>query len=293
MDGCGVQDDFGGDPEPGLSFLAKKAAFGYWLCPFMKPLSCLFAIFLTVPAMGAVSYFEDFGAERPDTVYPITDEGWNAFFSNSGTSGNASALIHNSGTTRGGLAEGASWPGNTTAYLFMQNQATAVRSDFFFYTTTGVSFVPPAVTTVSWNTNRSSFSFNGTDANVSSTLSLAVQIDSGSWYAVATNYSSSNTVSFTLNSATFQAITFGGAGSAMSIDTGSSATFASLFGSGQSVTGVGFYGSIAAGIPASTEPPVTAVARTLRLDNLSIVPEPGSVYLAGLSLLGLALKRRR
>lgn len=251
----------------------------------MKSFLFSLPVLVPFPMMGAVSYFEDFGAERADNVYPITDEGWSGFFSNTSTSGNASLLQQATGTTRGGLAEGTSWSGNTSAYLFIQNQATAIRSDFFTFTTTGVSFVPPATTTVSWDNNRTNFSFNASDSTISSTYYFALQIDSGSWYAVSTNYSSTNSVSFNLNTATFHSITFGGSGNPMSIDTGSTSTFATLLGSGQTVTGVGFYGSLAPG--------ATGVTRTVRIDNLSIVPEPGSMALAGLSLLGLGLRRRR
>jgi hypothetical protein len=248
---------------------------------------------LSAPAMGAISYFEDFGEERADGTYPYSVEDWSAFFSNTATSDNASAVIHNAGSTRGGIAEGTSWSGNTSSYLFIQNQPTGSRSDFFMFTSTGIDFVPSSGTTVSWASSRASFSFSSMNANASSTYHFALQINSGSWYAVTTNYSGSNNVSFNLNAATFYSITFGGVNEAMSIDTGSFSTFVSLFGSGQSVTGIGFYGTIAAGVPATTDPVALAVMRTLRIDNLSIVPEPGSAVLAGLSVLGLMLKRRR
>lgn len=77
----------------------------------------------------------------------------------------------------------------------------------------------------------------------------------------------------------------------MSLDTGTTYSFATLFGAGQSVTGIGFYGTIAAGIPASEG--VSATTRTLRIDNLSIVPEPGSMVLLGASLAGFGVRRRR
>ncbi|HVJ46176.1 MAG TPA: PEP-CTERM sorting domain-containing protein [Luteolibacter sp.] len=250
----------------------------------MKPFVFLLPVVLPLPAQ-AVSYFENFGSYA-DGTYLASTEGWTAFYSNSGATSNnlATALPNGSGTSRGGIADGASWAA-ADGYLFAQNTAGAPATDFFLHTTppplansTFASFVPASPsTTVSWNSNNGSF---GSAAN--GAYYFAVQVNSGSWYAVTTNYVATSSPSFNLNLANFYAISFAGAGAAMSINTGSTVTFASLFGSGEEVTGIGFYVD-----------DMAADARTLRIDNLRIIPEPGSLALTGLSVAGLILRRRR
>lgn len=240
---------------------------------------------LAVTSQAATIYTETF--TTPATSIGQASGTWRGYNS-----------ININGSTYGGMGitTGSAAPTGDSGnhYLYAQNNTPAGATttvDYFFHTTTATApaafdaFTPSEHVSLhaTWVQNT-----GGTVTGMSYYLTAQV---AGSWYAASTGgtgYSGSGAFSLDLLNAEWQAVTFI-PGTSLSLNTAGPSIHSSvLFASSESITGLGFYIKDLPG--ANVGPPNDY--RTIRFDNLSIVPEPGRSVLFALSL-GLMLLRRR
>ena len=239
----------------------------------IRGLSFLIPAFLAaLPLSGATIYNETF---ETSTFGSVND--WRGYNTPTG------AIV--TAPYGAGITTGSSAPG-TNRYMYAQNAISATTtSNYFLYSTSTVAaFAPSTYTglTASWAKNN-----GGSDIP---TYYLTVQVGS-SWYAANTAYTTGTaTVGSPLNLLTAQwyDLTFT-PNSALSLNTSSTRNYTSLFGAGQTITGLGFY---IANLPGSTS---GDQYRTIRFDDLVInaVPEPGRAMLMFFGAAFLVTRRRR
>lgn len=217
----------------------------------------------------------------PDNVRALGSGNWEGYIGNDTTAptvirNDSTAPSYNTGSHRAGTVNGSN--GTLTNYLFAQNQSNAPAGiDYFLYTTSNVTAFAP-------NEHPSlvaTWSRNG-DALVSGSFYyMTVQVG-GNWYASQTGFNTTTSVTFNFSTSLWSNLIIG---SSLAVGPTTS-TFNDLFGSGQQVTGVGFFID-----NLSTN---ASSSRTIRIDNINIesVPEP-SVALLGLIGAAAMVSRRR
>lgn len=258
----------------------------------------------TSPAPAAQLYLETFSSP---TTFGSSGT-WRGYNTSSATLAGP-PLYGNAGITssNAGASPITAPSGNTLdPYLFAQN-ATSTSStttvDYFFFTTVTTASASFANFTPSTPSSYSQLSATW-QQNTGGTMTgmkyyFTVQVG-GTWYGASTGDAgytgasapSSATYSLDLLNANWYAVNFS-AGSSMSLDpSGVSLTSSSLFGSSNSITGLGFYVKDFPG--ANT---TGSDFRTIRFDNLAInataVPEPGRCLLLATALGVFLLRRRR
>jgi hypothetical protein len=199
-----------------------------------------------------------------------------------------------------GITTGSSAPSGETGnrYLYAQSSTPnggTTTVDYFLYSSAATSsaslftnLVPADFTefSASWQQNASG-------AMTGMSYYLAVQVNDV-WYATSsfvTDGSLPNLRTLDLLDSDWYAISFL-EGTSMSLDTsGTALTSDSLFDSGESITGLGFYVKNMPG----ADPDNATDYRTIRFDNLTIAgaPEPSRSLLLVFSLGAIGFRRRR
>lgn len=199
-----------------------------------------------------------------------------------------------------GITTGATAPTAETGnpYLYAQNNTPSGATttvDYFLYTTSATSsaglftgLVPADYSefTASWQQNT-----GGTMTGMS--YYFAVQVD-GAWYATGSGTAdvpAQNLYSIDLLASSWYAVSLL-PGTSMALDTGATpVSSGTLFGPGETITGLGFY---VKNLPGASPSPAVDY-RTIRFDNLTIAgaPEPSRACLLALSLGLVFLRRRR
>lgn len=247
---------------------------------------------------GAIVYSNDFDNGNANTslvTSGISSVGWNTLYGNATTTTVTPDTI--GPQYRSGYGDGTSPSGQNpqlTDYIYVQKSADATTGsptdiDFIMRTndSTITPFAPSAYTslTAAWQRN------GGTVAG----HRFMVQTG-GAWYVSATNYTSTGagqSSSPLLNLLTTTWTNLDLSGGFLSIGSTSS-TYTSLFGSGQTITGIGFYIDNLTGANPPV-PPANAALHSFRLDTIVIegVPEPTSAALGLLGLSAFCFRRRK
>lgn len=169
-------------------------------------------------------------------------------------------------------------PSTSNGFLYAVNYQTA--NQIFAATETFSSIAP---TTISWKQGNSSTSVG---------VRLMIQ-SGGNWYAtdqVFTNSSTYTASTFSSSSAadvskSFEFTTLASAWRSVTLVSGSTLSLGSVLSSdltSTQITGVGFYVQMP-----------SATSSIVRVDTVTIVPEPKTTVLIGLGLIGLLFFRRR
>lgn len=260
----------------------------------MKPLfASTFLISSAIPVSAATLYQQNFETGTDSNPVPGSPNSPLSLVAWDGYTGNGSSITNdtpdNSSASRIGALRGSGGPNGSTvgenAYIFAQNGTTATTgTDFFFFTSTAVTgstfsaFTPANFTslTATWARNATNFSSGG--------YHFSVLVD-GQWYATTSNHRlAGNVPPINLLSLSWQPVTTSGS---LSMGTGTALTSNDLFGTGLSVTGVGFY--------VDDLPVPTSSTITLRIDDLLIegVPEPSTSLLGLIGFSALAFRRKK
>lgn len=241
----------------------------------------------TLPVQAATLFSETFDGE---TIGQSTGtwRGYNSMNISGGTYGGV------------GITTGTTAPTGATGnpYLYAQNNTPSGATttvDYFLFTTTATagaglfsSLIPADFSEfkAGWQQNT-----GGTMTGMS--YCLAVLVDDV-WYATpsaVSDASGTNLYSLDFNSAAWYEVSYVAGGSMSLSLEGSGTTAQDLFGSGESIDGIGFY---VKSLPGANPSPATDY-RTIRFDNLTVtgVPEPGRAALLGFALVSFMLRRRR
>lgn len=235
----------------------------------------LLLLFLASSASAQALYEQYFNNSSSSVNATASSVGWSAYVSSSAT--NISNIAGGGSEDRVSISYLAGNPNTSLGFLFAANPQTS--NQVFAAVTTFSSITP---TTFSWKQGN---------ANTGSSVRLMVQVN-GNWYA--TSQAFTNTVAYTAAefaastsadvSKSFAFTTTASAWRSVSLVSGSTLSLGSVLGSDLSssaITGVGFF----------IQSPTINVSS--RIDSLVIVPEPGTLGLAGAGLLGMLLVRRR
>ncbi|MCW0217860.1 MAG: PEP-CTERM sorting domain-containing protein [Prosthecobacter sp.] len=250
-------------------------------------LFCLVMVSCTLPLSAATLFTENYTGE---TIGQGTGT-WRGY-----------NTISVAGTSYGGvgITTGATAPSGETGnhYLYAQNNTPSGATttvDYFLFSSAATSSASLFTDLVPADFSEFSASWQQNVGGGMTGMSyyFAVQVDSA-WYATSsfvTDGSLPNLRTLDLLDSDWYAVSFL-EGTSMALDTsGTPLTSDSLFGSGDSITGLGFYIKNLPG--ANVGPP--SDYRTIRFDNLTIAgaPEPSRVFLLTFSLGAIGFRRRR
>ncbi len=219
------------------------------------------------------------------TGHNISNINWTADF---GTSSSITSGVPGSGNYRMGVFDGisASASGFTVEdYIYVQKwgvtNGVTLDTDAMLRTTSLTPFAPSAYTslTASWHRN----------GNSAASIRFMIQTG-GIWYVAdtPTNGTGNGTVSFPALSFDLLASNWTTLGTNVSIGDTSGISYSTLFGAGQTITGVGLYID-------NLEVNATDGLTTARFDNLTIegVPEATTALLGMMGMPLLCLRRRK
>lgn len=235
---------------------------------------------LTINASAQVLYQEDFARSNVGGNNAVSTVGWNAYYT-------ASATDISAANTLVAITPAAGNPNSTFGALFAAPTGTQ-----------NFAMVEAFASPLAIPTNGSGqISWTMGNTNVSSTVRLLVQLNgtgtvgSGSWIASSATFSNGGYANFSaFSSASTPSVTFGMAftqakeswinftlnpGTSMSIGSGLLNNLTT-----NQITGIGFYA-------------VSTSGNNVRLDTLTVVPEPSTAILAGATGLVLLVLRRR
>ncbi len=237
---------------------------------------------LTSTATAQVLYQEDFTRSNVGGNNPVNTIGWNAYYT-------ANATDISAGNTLVAITPVAGNPNTSFGALF----AAPTGSQNFAMVET---FASPLAVPID---GSGQISWTMGNTNVSSTVRLLIQLNgngsvtSGSWIASIATFSNGGYSTFSsFSSAATQDVTFGMAftqakeswqnftlNPGVEMSRGVNPLLNDL--TATQITGIGFY-------------VISTNGNNVRLDTLTVVPEPSTAILAGVSgLLFLALRRRR
>jgi len=251
-----------------------------------KPIILPALLFAALPADGATlfssnSFTNTLGS---NSGHLISNIGWTAEY---GTSTSITTGLTSEGSYRMGVFDGTSASVGGIAlndYIYVQKwgigNGTTLDTDAMLRTTALTAFAPASYTSLNATWHR-----NGDSA---AAIRFMIQTG-GSWYIAdtATNGVGDGVtgaaLSFNLLTSTWTNL-----GANVSIGNTSGITYSSLFGSGQTVTGIGLY------IDDLATNSGTGLT-TARFDNLTIegVPEASTAGLAMLGLAGCCFRRKK
>ncbi len=244
----------------------------------------------------AAIYTEDFNHATSSPNLAVSTESWSAYMGAAAT--NVSTVGDPNSGDAIAISGSSSYPpyvGSPTTYgaLYVANRATTSLISAAVTTFTSATALNlSAGNTISWNMGNST-----TAPSVRLMIQLGGDgsVGSGSWYASSLSFSNSSNfslfsdfanatsgVSYSLNFSTLAADW-----RSLTLTPGTELSLGSTLGSNLSsttITGIGFY--MVNG---------TTLNSNIRLDNLTVVPEPTSVALAvgALGMLALVVRRRQ
>ncbi len=254
---------------------------------FVVTLPLLFSSLAQAAVVYSVNSFTNSLGGGVASAHLISNANWTAEY---GTAASITGANPNDAPIKGGLYDGASSaaPFALTDYIYIQkagidNQATLSQDAMLRTTTLPLGAFAPSsysMLTATWHRNGQS----------AASIRFMVQTG-GSWYISDTNINGTGngTVTYPALSLDLLASTWTNLGANVSFGGTTGITYATLFGGGQTITGIGFYIDdlvVETGTNASTA----------RFDNLAIdgtlIPEP-STSLLGVFGFSLIVFRRK